>query len=147
MGPGHGQEIDGQRIIASRVNDPWACSGPLADDFCLPPGATARIYHHQENVMSRHLQIIILVVFMGILLGCSEEQQNKLSRLGVTWLEGDYRVTYADGVHVKSWEVRDGKVTSEPAKGYYYFWALAPNGKKIYVQTPIGRSYIEEIND
>ncbi len=77
--------------------------------------------------------------------GCSEEQQNKLSRLGVTWLEGDYLVTYADGAHVKSWRVVDGKVTSEPQKGYYYFWALV-DGKKRYVQTPIARSYIEEVD-
>ena len=54
------------------------------------------------------------------------------------------RITYADGNHVKTWEVRGGKVTSEPAKGYYYFWARR-NGKKFYVQTPIGRTYIEEI--
>jgi hypothetical protein len=113
----------------------------------LPVGATGLINHQDENIMSKSLPIIILAIIMGMLLGCSEEQQNKLSRLGVTWLEGDYRVTYADGAHVKSWEVRDGKVTSEPAKGYYYFWALDPNGKKMYVQTPIGRSYIEEIND
>ena len=78
------------------------------------------------------------------LASCSEEQQNQLSRLGVTWLEGDYRVTYADGSHVKSWLVDSGKVTSEPQKGYYYFWANE-NGKKVYVQTPIGRTYIEEI--
>jgi len=86
-----------------------------------------------------------LVILVSILLSaCSEEQQNKLSRLGVTWLEGNYKVTYADGSHVKSWIVRDGKVTSEPGKGYYYFWTRI-DGKKRYVQTPIGRSYIEEI--
>jgi hypothetical protein len=86
----------------------------------------------------------LLVLFIVLLSGCSEEQQNKISRLGVTWLEGDYKVTYADGSHVKSWTVRDGKVTTEPAKGYYYFWADV-NGKSQYVQTPIARSYIEEI--
>ena len=86
----------------------------------------------------------LLVLFIVLLSGCSEEQQNKISRLGVTWLEGDYKVTYADGSHVKSWTVRDGKVTTEPAKGYYYFWANV-NGKSMYVQTPIARSYIEEI--
>ncbi len=88
----------------------------------------------------------LLLVFLPLLLllGCSEEQQNKISRIGVTWLEGDYRVTYADDGHVKSWVVRDGKVTTEPGKGYYYFWATE-NGKKYYVQTPIQRSYIEEI--
>ncbi len=76
--------------------------------------------------------------------GCSEEQQNRLARIGVTWLEGDYRVTYADGEHAKSWDVLDGKVTSDPDRGYYYFWATI-EGKKRYVQTPIARTYIEEL--
>ena len=89
-------------------------------------------------------RLYLIVPFFLFLLSCSEEQQNKISRIGVTWLEGDYRVTYAEGNHVKSWEVRDGKVTSEPGKGYYYFWALQ-GGKKVYVQTPIERSYIEEL--
>jgi hypothetical protein len=53
-------------------------------------------------------------------------------------------VTYADGQHVKSWEVRDSKVTSEPDKGYYFFW-VRKGEKRYYVQTPIARSYIEEI--
>ena len=87
----------------------------------------------------------LFLLFPLFLSACSEEQQNKLSRLGVTWLEGNYRVTYADGSHVKSWEVRDAKVTSEPEKGYYYFWVKV-DGKKRYVQTPITRSYIEEID-
>jgi len=91
-------------------------------------------------------KIFFTFVSLVLLTACSEEQQNKLSRLGVTWLEGDYKVTYADGEHVKSWRVNDGKVTTEPDKGYYYFWAEV-NGKKQYVQTPIGRSYIEEINE
>ena len=96
--------------------------------------------------MSKRLSVAMFIMLMGLMVGCSEEQQNKISRLGVTWLEGDYRVTYADGSHVKSWEVRRGKVTTEPDKGYYYFWATV-NGKKVYVQTPIGRTYIEEIKD
>ena len=88
---------------------------------------------------------ILVLVFLGLLLGgCTEEQQNRLNRLGVTWLEGNYRVTYADGEHVKSWEVRDGKVTSESEKGYYFFW-IKESGKRYYVQTPIARTYIEEI--
>lgn len=95
-------------------------------------------------LMRRVIHSVLLLVMFTVAAGCSEEQQNKLSRIGVTWLEGNYRVTYADGAHVKSWEVRGGKVTAEPEKGYYYFWAIE-NGKKRYVQTPIGRSYIEEI--
>jgi major membrane immunogen (membrane-anchored lipoprotein) len=91
-------------------------------------------------------KFVIAVCCYLLLAGCSEEQQNQLSRLGVTWLEGEYRITYADGNHVKSWVVRDGKVTSEPAKGYYYFWATDGKGT-YYVQTPIERTYIEEIKD
>lgn len=88
--------------------------------------------------------IVLLAVAVLAGSGCSEEQQNRLSRLGVTWLEGNYRVTYADGEHIKSWEIRGGKITSEPEKGYYFFWAQV-NGKNRYVQTPIVRTYIEEI--
>lgn len=92
------------------------------------------------------LMLLFLISVISLFSACSEEQQNKISRLGVTWLEGDYRVTYADGSHVKSWIVKGGKVTTEPSKGYYYFWARI-DGKKRYVQTPIGRTYIEEIDD
>ncbi len=89
--------------------------------------------------------IILSLCILFIISSCSQEQQNKISRLGVTWLEGNYKVTYADGQHVKSWIIRDGKVTTEADKGYYYFW-VEQNGKKRYVQTPIARSYIEEID-
>lgn len=88
--------------------------------------------------------LMTILILAGGLIACSEEQQNKISRLGVTWLEGDYKVTYADGEHSKSWIVKDSKVTTEADKGYYYFWTEV-NGKRRYVQTPIERSYIEEI--
>ncbi|MDH5359980.1 MAG: hypothetical protein OEX03_05410 [Gammaproteobacteria bacterium] len=96
--------------------------------------------------MNKIVSVLILFTTAVLLSSCSEEQQNKLSRIGVTWLEGDYKVTFAEGNHLKSWTVLDGKVTSEPDKGYYYFWATE-NGRKIYVQTPILRSYIEEIRN
>ncbi len=86
----------------------------------------------------------IVLSLVILLAGCSQEQQNRLSRIGVSWLEGNYRVTYADGSHVKSWIVSDGKVTSEPGKGYYFFW-VEVDGSRRYVQTPIGRTYIEEL--
>lgn len=93
--------------------------------------------------MSQYKWVLVFIVMIFV-LGCSEEQQNKISRLGVTWLEGDYKVTFAEGSHLKSWVVKDGKVTTEPAKGYYYFWTEV-DGKNMYVQTPIARTYIEEI--
>ena len=93
----------------------------------------------------RLILITIMAFTITLLAGCTEEQQNKLSRLGVTWLEGNYKVTFVEGSHVKSWTVIDSKVTSDPQKGYYYFWAQDDNGKKYYVQTPVIRTYIEEI--
>ena len=81
---------------------------------------------------------------LPILPACTEEQKNRIHALEVTFLEGDYRVTYADGRHVKSWGVRDNKVTGEPEKGYHFFW-IKEGGKRRYVQTPIARTYIEEI--
>lgn len=94
--------------------------------------------------MTRIFRHFLLGTLLVTAAGCSEEQQNRIARVGVTWLEGDYRVTYASGEHVKSWEVKDGKVTSDPERGYYYFWAQI-DGKKAYVQTPIARTYIEEM--
>jgi len=47
-----------------------------------------------------------LLAAFALATGCSEETQNRLSRLGVTWLEGDYRITFAEGNHLRSWEVR-----------------------------------------
>ena len=35
------------------------------------------------------------------------------------------------------------KVTAEVDKGYYFFWAEV-NGKKLYVQTPIAQTVIEQ---
>lgn len=99
-----------------------------------------------EMKLKKYRSLAGILIAVLLLSACSEEQQNRISRIGVTWLEGDYRVTYADGAHVKSWLIHSGKVTSEPAKGYYYFWAKnQETGKKFYVQTPIARSYIEEI--
>ena len=96
-------------------------------------------------MITRIFSLLMVVSLVVLLAGCSEEQQNKLSRLGVTWLEGNYKVTFVEGNHMKSWTVIDSKVTTEPNKGYYFFWTRE-NGKKRYVQTPIARTYIEEID-
>lgn len=90
------------------------------------------------------IKVTLLLTLLTALWGCTEEQQNRISRVGVSWLEGNYKVTYAVDGHTKSWNVIAGKVTSEAAKGYYYFWATDA-GKKFYVQTPIDRTYIEEL--
>jgi len=97
-----------------------------------------------KKINTKNIALIGLVTLL--ISACSEEQQNKFSRLGVTWLEGNYKVTFAEGNHQKSWIIKESKVTAEPAKGYYYFWTNV-NGKKRYVQTPINRTYIEEIGE
>ncbi|MBF0470087.1 MAG: hypothetical protein HQL48_01800 [Gammaproteobacteria bacterium] len=90
--------------------------------------------------------IVLSIGVLALLLGCTEEQQNRISRVGITWMEGDYTITFAEGSHLQQWNVYGGKVTAEPEKGYYYFWAKKDrDSKKFYVQTPISRSYIVEM--
>lgn len=76
-----------------------------------------------------------------LLVGCTQDQQNQLSRKAVELLDGNYLVTYANGSTAKTWMIRNGKVTSSD-KGYYYFW----DDKKHYVQTPIENTFIEAID-
>jgi len=90
------------------------------------------------------MKYIMLVAVILLGSGCSEEQQNKISRLGVSWMEGDYLVTFYEGSHKKEWTIIGSKVTSDPQKGYYYFW-IKEGGKKRYIQTPIARTVIEEL--
>lgn len=85
----------------------------------------------------------ILVIVYVLYSFLSGDKQNQLERLGVTYLDGEYKVTFASDSHVQSWIIDNGKVTSEPEKGYYFFWAKNAAGKKVYVQTPINRTYIE----
>lgn len=87
---------------------------------------------------------ILFLGWMGWSL-LSGDRQNKIERLGVAYLDGDYQVTYASDSFVKSWTVINGKVSTEAEKGYYFFWAKNAEGKKFYVQTPIERTFIEEI--
>jgi len=90
------------------------------------------------------MRLLLLVAVLLLSVGCSEEQQNKISRFGVSWLEGDYKVTFYEGSHKKEWLLLDGKVTSDPQKGYYFFWVKV-GGKSKYVQVPINRTTIEEM--
>lgn len=80
-----------------------------------------------------------LFALLILLTGCSQDLFNKLSRKSVEYMDGNYRVTYANGNTEKTWIVRDGKVTSTD-KGYYYFW----DENKHYVQTPMENTFVEE---
>ena len=86
------------------------------------------------------MNIFKLIPLVILLAACTEDQQNQLSRKAVEYLDGNYKITYANGSTSKSWVIKNGKVTSNP-KGYYYFW----DNQKHYIQTPIENTFIEEI--
>lgn len=91
------------------------------------------------------LYLTFIAVFL--LSACTEETMNKWSRQADNLLGEDLRVSYVDGGKiVKSWTVKDGKITTGRddqgrAIGYYYFWSVETG----YVQLPIERTLIEEI--
>ncbi len=91
------------------------------------------------------LFFLVLIIFLN---SCTEESRNKIFKQADNVLGNDLRVSYiADsGAVVKSWTVRDGKVTTHKdeqgaVSGYYYFWSEESG----YVQVPIVRSIVEEI--
>ncbi|CAG7856259.1 hypothetical protein MCAMS1_00675 [biofilm metagenome] len=84
-------------------------------------------------------KLSVLLILM--LSGCTQDQQNQLSRRVVELMDSDYLVTYANGTTTKTWKIKNGKVTSSD-KGYYYFW----DENKHYIQVPIENTFIEEVN-
>ena len=93
------------------------------------------------------LLFLIALAFYTVQFFISEDRSNNISRLGISFLSGDYRVTYTGYNGDKIWFVKDGKVTSVPGKGYYFFWVSDPkSGNKQYVQVPMTNTYIEEVN-
>ncbi len=103
-------------------------------------------YRKQEYRKHRLCVGVVALVMLGM-TACTEETRNKLSRQADNLLGKDLRVSYIDeGKVVKSWTVRDGKITSGKddqgqVLGYYYFWSEETG----YVQVPIDRIVIEEI--
>ena len=104
----------------------------------------------QTNILRGFMQnfFISFLLFLFFLSGCTEESRNKIFKQADNVLGKDLRVSYiADsGTIVKSWTVRDGKVTTPKdeqgaASGYYYFWSVESG----YVQVPIVRVIVEEI--
>jgi hypothetical protein len=83
----------------------------------------------------------LYVLLFLMLFGCTQDQQNQLSRKVVELVDSDYLVTYANGTTTKTWKIKNGKVTSTD-KGYYYFW----DENKHYIQVPIMNTFIEEFD-
>ena len=105
-----------------------------------------------NNITSQQIVTMnrwIMILFSTFILSaCTEESRNQMFKQADNLLGKDLRVSYVadNGNIVKSWTVRDGKVTSEKdssgnAVGYYYFWSNETG----YVQIPVMRTIIEEI--
>lgn len=73
--------------------------------------------------------------------GC--DKVNRASRTMDTAFGGDYKVEVIGTT--KTYFVKNDKVTSEPEKGYYIFYAEV-DGKKTLVQTPIGMTIITKVD-
>ena len=94
------------------------------------------------------MKTIIAATVMFVLTSCTEEARNKFSRSVQQNILGEkLKVSYIDyGKVVKTWIIKDGKVTSGKENGsgaplgYYYFYS--ENG---YVQLPVSKTLIEEI--
>ncbi len=91
--------------------------------------------------------LLLIIVSVLIISACTEEARNKLGRTADNYLGEDLKISYIDsGKVVKTWTVKDGKITSGKDErgnsiGYYYFWSVETG----YVQLPIERTIIEEI--
>lgn len=94
-------------------------------------------------------KVVLVVMSIFMMAACTEETMNKWSRQADNFLGEDLKVSYVDGGQVvKSWTVKDGKITTGRddqgrAIGYYYFWSVETG----YVQLPVERTLIEEIRE
>lgn len=96
--------------------------------------------------MKKTITLILLISVLPIFFSCTQDTQQKIMRKKIEYFDGDFKVTFVSGgQHIKQWTVKNGKITAVPQKGYYFFWARNEQGKKFYVQSPIARTYIEEI--
>jgi len=106
------------------------------------------INNNIRGVMQKIIYVyLVFLLFMG---GCTEESRNKIFKQADNVLGKDLRISYVadSGKIVKSWTVRDGKVTTHKdeqggTSGYYYFWSVESG----YVQVPIVRVIVEEIKN
>lgn len=87
--------------------------------------------------------IVIVVLAVGYVF-ISGDTENRVARLGVSYFDGDYVITYHGYSGLDVWMVKSGKVTSEPSKGYYHTRVHTQAGKTAYMQLPISNTVIEE---
>jgi outer membrane lipopolysaccharide assembly protein LptE/RlpB len=87
----------------------------------------------------KNIKLIVLSVTVLLTSGC--DFINRSSRTMDTMLGGDYEV-HVQGFE-KPFHVNNGKITSQPDKGYYIFYPTI-NGKRKLVQSPINLTTIIE---
>lgn len=80
----------------------------------------------------KSIKIGLLAAALVSLVGC--DAINRSTRTMDTMLGGDYEV-HVQGF-AKPFHVDNGKITSEPEKGYYIYYPTI-NGEKRLVQSPI----------
>lgn len=102
-----------------------------------------------RSIMKKFLYIILGLAVLAVLvyLVLPGDTENRAKRLGVSYFDGDYVITHNGLSGMNAWLVIDGKVTSEPEKGYYHTRAVGFNGKSIYLQVPMANTEIEEFAD
>lgn len=89
------------------------------------------------------IKIAAVIITAGLLVASCGDAGNRIARKGLEF-GGNYKITFVEYETKRVWFVKGGKITSEPDKGYYFFWADV-DGKQKYVQVPIGGTIIEEI--
>ncbi|MEP1741508.1 MAG: hypothetical protein ABJI60_12000 [Kangiellaceae bacterium] len=96
--------------------------------------------------MKKFLAILLGLVVVGVLIyfALPGDTENRAKRLGVSYFDGDYVITHNGYSGMNVWLVIDGKVTSEPEKGYYHTRAAGVSKKTIYLQVPMANTEIEE---
>ncbi len=91
------------------------------------------------------VSIVAVIVVAIIYVLIPGDTENRFSRLGVSYFDGDYVITHYGMSGMNIWLVKSGKVTSEPAKGYYHTRVLTAT-KSSYLQLPITNTVIEEFH-
>lgn len=87
--------------------------------------------------------ITLALIFTGYIF-ITGDTENRIARLGVTFFDGDYVITHYGLSDTNVWLVIDGKVTSEPAKGYYHTRVISHGNKTAYLQLPLDNTVVEE---
>ncbi len=98
--------------------------------------------------MKTKFLLIVAVILLSVVgyVFISGDTENRISRLGVSYFDGDYVITHYGLSGMNVWLVKNGKVTSEPQKGYYHTRVLITGNQTVYLQLPINNTVIEEFS-